>query len=138
MRASLFGASIAVALGGCAGPSDATRQAPHGRYAGVGIYPADRTWTKMSAAAAPANKATATLSDDQTVIVVVDSDTGELRQCGNMSGYCTGMNPWTSPLSRSRTAPVAVGEHAPEKTADRSGAVEAARETTPVGNAPPG
>ena len=37
-------------------------------------------------------------------IVVVDSQTGEIRQCGNLSGHCIGMNPW---LPRSgRAAPV--------------------------------
>jgi hypothetical protein len=108
------------ALGGCGGPVAGPRQTVHGRYAGVGIYMADRTWTKMSAADKPGDKTAATVADDQTVIVVIDSDTGEMRQCGNMSGYCTGMNPWARQLGKPQTAPVSVSEHAPEKTADRT------------------
>jgi hypothetical protein len=108
-----------VALGGCGPRIDGTTHAPSGRYAGVGLYPADRTWTKMRAADKPADKASATVSDDQIVIVTVDSNTGELRQCGNMSGYCIGMNPWTRQLGKPQAAPVSVTEHAPEKTVDR-------------------
>jgi len=127
MKASLFAAlAAAVTFGGCGGPVDITKHGPSGRYAGVGIYPADRTWTKMSAADKPSDKARSTISDDQVVIVVVDSDTGELRQCGNMSGYCIGMNPWSGPLSKAQVVPVAVNEHAPEKTASRNEPVETA------------
>src|SRR3954469_24107756 len=90
MKASYLGVILVagLALSGCGAPVDITKHGPSGRYAGVGIYPADRTWTKMSDADKPADKGKSTVSDDQVVIVVVDSDTGELRQCGNMSGYC--------------------------------------------------
>lgn len=120
MKASSFAVLVTVmALGGCGPRVDGTTHAPSGRYSGVGLYPADRTWTKMSAADKPADKATATVSDDQIVIVIVDSNTGELRHCGNMSGYCIGMNPWTRQLGKSQAAPISVVEHAPEKTVDR-------------------
>jgi hypothetical protein len=122
MKASLLAVLVAaVALGSCGPRIDGTTHAPSGRYAGVGIYPADRTWTKMSGADKPADKASATISDDQVVIVTIDSNTGALRQCSNLSGYCIGLNPWTRQLGRPQTAPVSVTEHAPEKTADRAG-----------------
>ena len=131
MKASYIGVILVagLALGSCGGPVDIAKHAPSGRYAGVGIYMADRTWTRMSDADKPSDKARSTVSDDQVVIVVVDSNTGELRQCGNMSGYCTGMNPWTRPLGASQTNPVRVTEHAPEKTASRDAAAD-----TPVSN----
>ncbi len=120
MKVSSLAILVALALGGCGPRIDSATHAPSGRYAGVGIYPADRTWTKMSGADKPADKAAATISDDQVVIVTVDSNTGELRQCGNLSGYCIGLNPWTRQLGKPQTAPVSVTEHAPEKTVDRS------------------
>ena len=131
MKASYIGVILVagLALGSCGGPVDITKHGPSGRYAGVGIYMADRTWTRMSDADKPSDKARSTVSDDQVVIVVVDSNTGELRQCGNMSGYCTGMNPWTRPLGAPQTNPVRVTEHAPEKTASRDAAAD-----TPVSN----
>ena len=122
MKASYIGVVLVAgaALGGCHGSSswvgdDAT---PHrGRYSGIGIYSADRTWAKISSADKPADsdKARSTVADDQTVIVVVDSNTGEVRQCGNMSGFCIGMNPWTRSLGKPQTNPVDLAEHAPEK-----------------------
>jgi hypothetical protein len=131
MKVSYLGVVLVagLALGGCGGPVDIAKHGPSGRYAGVGIYMADRTWTKMSDADKVSDKARSTVSDDQVVIVVVDSNTGELRQCGNMSGYCTGMNPWTRPLGASQANPVRLTEHAPEKTASRDAAAD-----TPVSN----
>ncbi|CAN5456234.1 hypothetical protein BH10PSE14_BH10PSE14_30850 [soil metagenome] len=107
-------------LGGCNRPFDVSKSAPHGRFAGVGLYAADRTWTKMRDADKPADKAMATVGDDQAVIVVVDSDTGEVRQCGNLSGYCVGMNPWSHALGKPQTMPLALSEHAPPKQAEKS------------------
>lgn len=131
MKASYLGIVLGagLALGGCGGPVDITRHGPNGRYAGVGIYQADRTWTKMADAGKPSDQARSTVSDDQVIIVVVDSNTGEIRQCGNLSGYCIGMNPWTRSLGGSQTNPVRITEHAPEKSASREGATG-----TPVSN----
>src|SRR5688572_21142023 len=73
-------------------------QAPpirHGRYAGIGTYSAGQLWSRMAIGVKPADKAAATIQDDDEIIVSVDSYTGEVRQCGNLSGYCIGMNPWT-------------------------------------------
>ncbi len=131
MKASYLGTVLlaGLAVGGCGGPVDVTRHGPTGRYAGVGIYPADRTWTMMTDADKPSDKTKSTVADDQVVIVVVDSNTGEVRQCGNMSGYCIGMNPWTRSLGGAQTSPVKVSEHAPEKIAGQGAATE-----TPVSN----
>jgi hypothetical protein len=46
--------------------------------------------------------------DDQAIIVVVDSATGEIRSCGDLSGYCIGQNPWKKPLASGQGAPVAL------------------------------
>jgi len=54
-----------------------------GRYLGAAVYSPGRMWTQIARAGAPADAAAATLKDDEQVIVVVDSATGELRQCGN-------------------------------------------------------
>lgn len=69
----------------------------HGRHLGVAIYAPGRMWAEIvrtpaatSTAAAPN---AATPRDDEQIIVVVDSKTGELRQCGNLSGVCIAMNP---------------------------------------------
>ena len=83
----------------------------HGHYAGVGIYAPNEAWTKVAAAGQPAGPAAATI-DDQAIIVVVNSDTGELRACGDLSGYCVGMNPWDKPLAPSGHTPIALTGHA--------------------------
>jgi hypothetical protein len=67
-------------------------------------------WTKLVAAQAT-NGAAARTADDQAIIVVTDSDTGEVRACGDLSGYCVGMNPWKSALPASQLAPVNLTEH---------------------------
>jgi hypothetical protein len=83
----------------------------HGRYVGVGIYGPGRQWTRLVAAQQPGNKAAARPVDDQAIIVVSDTDTGELRACGDLTGYCIGMNPWKQPLAPSQVAPVALTAH---------------------------
>lgn len=123
-------------LGGCGRPLDVSKSAPHGRFAGVGLYAADRTWTKMRDADKPADKAMATVADDQAVIVVVDSDTGEVRQCGNLSGYCVGMNPWSHALGKPQTMPLALSEHAPPKRAEHSEAASDAAAANATDAAP--
>ncbi|MBW8815494.1 MAG: hypothetical protein JF588_18895 [Caulobacterales bacterium] len=105
------------ALAGCqkAGPSPAGVSWLSGkpRYVGVGIYAAGRMWAQLVQAQAAKDPAAATLDDDEQVIVVIDSATGELRQCGNLSGYCTRMNPWSATPS-----PAAVVRHAVQLQAD--------------------
>jgi hypothetical protein len=90
----------------------------HGRYVGIGIYPAGQMWSRVVMANTPKHPAAPRLSDDEQVIVVVDTASGEVRQCGNISGYCVGMNPWRGPLPPSQTAPVPVTKHADQVVPD--------------------
>jgi hypothetical protein len=69
-------------------------------------------WRQIAHSGPAANAASATLGDDEQIIVVVDSNTGELRQCGNLSGFCTTMNPWTNSLPSAAHAPTALVKHA--------------------------
>jgi len=112
-RAALIAASL-LGLTGCHGESTTPLSGPHhGRYAGIGLFSPGKVWahlqgetTKDPAAAKP--------EDDDAVIVVVDSDTGEMRECGNYSGLCVSMNPWTKAIAPQRHTPVAVNAHAAE------------------------
>ena len=81
-----------------------------GRYAGIGTFDAGSLWREMSQ---PASKdpAAARLGDDEHVIVVLDSHTGEVRQCGDHSGFCVSLNPWAS---SARATPVKLTKHADE------------------------
>jgi hypothetical protein len=58
---------------------------------------------------------TAKIADDEHVIVVLDSHTGEVRQCGDHSGYCVATNPWTTSQA---TLPVRLSKHASDLAAD--------------------
>jgi hypothetical protein len=71
--------------------------------------------------------ATSQPKDDEQIIVVLDSTTGELRHCGNLSGVCVAMNPWSKPLPASHTAPVLVGKHADQLDAEAAAAEAAAK-----------
>ena len=101
-------ALMAAGVAGCTKPAppQATAAPPHGRYLGVGIYRPELVWTKVVAGRTSSNPAAASPVDDQAVIVVTDSTTGEVRACGDLSGQCVGFNPWASPLAASQTAPV--------------------------------
>lgn len=86
---------------------------PHqGRYLGVGVYRPEAAWTRMVAAQQTDTTPAAKTADDQAVIVVVDSGTGEVRACGDLSGYCIGMNPWNKALAKTQIAPIAITRHA--------------------------
>jgi hypothetical protein len=67
---------------------------------------------------------TSKLGDDEQVIVVVDSNTGELRECGNLTGYCVGMQPWAKALATSQNAPIAVVKHADQLARDAEAAAK--------------
>jgi len=84
----------------------------HDRYVGIGTYPAGQMWSQVAVANPPKDTAASKSSDDEQIIVVVDTATGEIRQCGNYSGYCVSMNPWARPLAPSQAAPVPVVKHA--------------------------
>ena len=101
------------------------------RYQGIGIYHPGEMWSQISRADPPegaqtpggdrsTTPAAATLKDDDEVIVVVDNKTGELRQCGNLSGFCVGMNPWAKPLGAPQAVPLPLIKHAEELAADEA------------------
>lgn len=117
MRVMLSIAVAAISLAGCNRPVsiDGGSEA-HGRYASAGIYPVGRMWTQVVGAPAPKDSSAAKPADDEQIIVVLDSRTGELRQCGNISGFCVGMNPWAKPVGAS--APLAVAKHAGQLEAE--------------------
>jgi len=66
-----------------------------GRYAGIGTFEPGRMWTQVTGAPVSKDPKVATLADDEHIIVVLDSHTGEVRQCGDHSGVCIAMNPWS-------------------------------------------
>jgi hypothetical protein len=80
-------------------------------------------WSQTAGPAASKDQAVAKLEDDENIIVVIDTHTGEVRQCGDHSGICVAMNPWSgqgAPLA----APVKLKKHAAdldaEEQADRA------------------
>jgi hypothetical protein len=83
----------------------------------VGAMPAPTASTTSQATAA--SEARANVDDDDKIIVVIDSHTGEIRQCGNLSGFCIGMNPWTQALSASQQGPVNLTQHASDLRAEQ-------------------
>jgi hypothetical protein len=84
----------------------------HGRYAGIGVFDAGQLWSNMAVPKPAASQQAATIADDEHIIVVVDTDTGEVRECGDFSGYCTSFSPWTSAIAPAQRAPVALTQHA--------------------------
>jgi hypothetical protein len=110
-------------LAGCDRHGDVSGPGRHGggKYQGIGIYPADPLWQNLIANEANKDLARALRADDGQIIVVVDTQTGEVRQCGNLSGYCVTMHPWSGALGADRAAPVRLSKHA----------AELANETTP-------
>ena len=112
-RCSFF--LIACLLVGCdRHDSTASGLKSRGRYAGIGTYDAGRLWQQI-VAPDPKDPAAAKLADDEHVIVVLDSHTGEVRQCGDHSGYCVAMNPWST---GSAAAPVKLVKHAADLDAE--------------------
>ena len=65
----------------------------------------------MAALASPKDSKAAQPIDDQAIIVVSDSETGELRACGDLTGYCIGFNPWKQPLSSAQQTPIVLTAH---------------------------
>ena len=105
---------VGATLGGCKREAtiddgmDTDSPVHHGRFAGVGLYGTDHSWAHLAGAPKPADKAVATTADDTMVIVTVDGATGEIRQCGNLSGHCIAMNPWRGKLAPQQAEPVSV------------------------------
>jgi hypothetical protein len=71
----------------------------------------------MAAVNEPSDPAAARIADDEHVIVVVDSHTGEVRQCGDYSGACIAMNPWARNGSPN-AAPIRLTKHAADLAAE--------------------
>jgi hypothetical protein len=119
--------TAAAILGGCDRVSP--ERAPHGpgqgRYLGVGIYDAGTLWQEQANAEPPKDPKAATLADDSEIVVVVDSATGAIRQCGNFSGRCLSLNPWRGPAG---AAPASFVRHAADLAREEAGkpTVEAA------------
>jgi hypothetical protein len=116
-------ATVGLAVGGCQKAEERTPAAAggaRGRYVGVGIYSPGQMWSQLARApAAGTDPASASLDDDEQVIVVLDSTTGELRQCGNLSGHCIGLNPWSKPLAEGQRLPSRLLKHAQELQAEQ-------------------
>jgi hypothetical protein len=105
--------TFALVLTGCNDRPESSRVNKHGRFTGIAVFEAGRLWPQVAAAGGPTARGIASPADDEHIIVVVDTTTGEVRQCGDLSGRCIGMNPWGS-LGAGATAPVKVGKHLSE------------------------
>jgi hypothetical protein len=121
-----------MALSGCQKKAEAPASnlfgsSARGRYLGVAVYSPGRMWEQVARTGAPTDAAVSTLKDDEQVIVVVDSATGELRQCGNLSGFCTTMNPWSKPAA---AVPTALLKHAQQL--DDEAAAQAKEASSPA------
>ena len=90
-----------------------SESAKHGRYSGIGLYAPGKLWSEIAPADGEAKRdpALARRADDEQIIVVVDSRTGEVRECGNYSGYCVSIPPWARIVDG---APVKLNKHADE------------------------
>jgi len=112
MRFFIFSAALLItaSLYGCS-KHQLESSAHHNRYVGIGIYSPNTQWTKMIGADATNVTTAARTIDDQAIIVVEDSETGEVRACGDLTGYCIGMNPWKKGLTSTQNAPISLTEH---------------------------
>lgn len=101
-------------LVGCG--KEASNQARHheGRYQGIGIATPGDQWKALADAPKPATEKAATLADDDYLVFVTDSVTGEVRECGDRSGVCVSVQPWTKDAVK---APVNLSTHAREPEA---------------------
>lgn len=111
MRILVVVGGVGLALAGCSAPPSSTGSTAHGRYIGIGTYAAGELWSRMVIANPTKGISAATTRDDEHVIVVVDSQTGEVRECGDYTGLCVSMNPWTKPIATPQIAPVTLTKH---------------------------
>ena len=123
MRAMLgLLAVTGLTLGGCQKTSEAGPtmvSSSRGRFVAVGTYAPGQVWAHLARPkpAEAADPAVARLDDDEQIIVVMDSATGELRQCGNLSGHCLAFNPWSKDASN-QGAPATLLKHARDLNAE--------------------
>ena len=123
---ALCAAVLVLTLTGCDrhGDVSAPGHRSGGRYQGIGIYPADQLWSRLAVSDANKDQTRALRKDDGQIIVVVDSQTGEVRQCGNLSGYCVTTNPWSAPLGVDRIAPLSLSQHAEDLAKENAAATD--------------
>ena len=102
-------------LGACKKPAEVAgrsgTQDSHGRYEGLGLYSPSQQWTRIVASQQAKDTPAAKPIDDQVLIVVEDSVTGEVRACGDLTGFCIGMNPWKTALTAGQIAPINLTQH---------------------------
>lgn len=125
-------ASLIIAtLSGCGyQESAAGPKPPNGRYIGVGIYDAGELWRQIKSEGPVTGKASR--DDDDRIIVVVDIRTGEVRQCGNMSGRCVSANPWSQSIEPQEKLPAALLKNAAQLASElQSEATETQEELPP-------
>jgi hypothetical protein len=110
--ASLF--LLCSLLAGCERAADDgsdRKSSRNGRYVGIGIFEAGTLWSQVKTATTADDPSKASLADDDHIIVLVDTKTGEVRECGDYSGYCLSMTPWTKVLDPSQSLPIHVAKH---------------------------
>ena len=112
-------------------PAGSAGQDARGRYSGIGIYEAGRLWAQVKTDRATPVAGKASLVDDEHVIVVVDNRTGEVRQCGDHSGMCVAMNPW-SVGREAIPLPVQLTKNAAELDAELATAASEPTEAAPA------
>ena len=117
----LVASAFCLLLAGCQKQSGVAAEADSpkspGRFAGIGVFDVGRLWSEMAVPGTQKDPAPATIRDDEHIIVVVDSHTGEVRQCGDHSGYCVAMNPWTG-TGGQNVLPVKLTKHAADILAE--------------------
>lgn len=129
MRAGLLlVAGFASLLASCdrSGTVDASHHRG-GRYEGIGIATPGESWSKIADAPKPDSDKAATVRDDDYLIFVTDTQTGEVRECGDHSGFCVKVQPWAKDAP---SAPLALTDHR------KSGAGETVEVTNDTAGAP--
>lgn len=132
MRIVVLGIAIAATscLAACSQEGGAITRT-HGRFEGVGVYSPGVNWAGLKTARGPQPADVASLADDEHIIVVVDSRTGEIRQCGDLSGFCVSQNPWTKGPKDLLAGPVTLTRPQVE-TATTHGAITLQSEAAPT------
>ncbi len=126
MRFLMALGGVGLALAGCSAPHPSAGSSDHGRYLGIGAYSAGALWSKMVVAGAAKAGSAATTADDEHIIVVVDTQTGEVRECGDYTGLCVSMNPWTKAVSTPQNAPVTLTKHLADIAEEQKAAAQKA------------
>jgi hypothetical protein len=118
MRLARFGLLLTASTLAACNQHEASSAGPKspGRYAGIGTFDAGRLWQEIKVASKSQDKSAANLADDEHVIIVLDSHTGEIRECGDHTGFCVAMNPWAAGATPAAT-PVTLAQHAADVAA---------------------